>query len=148
MGSINKIILMGTLGADPELRQSSGGKPYVSISLATHRRIQKETGERKAETQWHRVMVWGRTAEVVATHCTKGTPILLEGHMTSYKKEVEGRVTYQVGIVAENVQLIPGTKAALSGDRSEDLLSALGSEGAAEGLGDDTGVDRYSVALQ
>ena len=110
MGSINKVILMGTLGAAPELRQSTGGKPYVSISLATQKRTIKETGEKCTETQWHKVTIWGKNAEIVSTYCGKGSPLMLEGHLAPYRREDEGRMTYHVGIIAENVQLIPGGK--------------------------------------
>ncbi|MBK7893274.1 MAG: single-stranded DNA-binding protein [Bdellovibrionales bacterium] len=134
MGSINKVILMGTLGAAPELRQSSGGKPYVSISLATQKRTVKETGERRTETQWHKVTIWGKNAEIVSTYCGKGSPLMLEGHLAPYRKDDAGRMTYHVGIIAENVQLIPGTKSQSGFEPIEFIPDATGAMTATDSL--------------
>jgi single-strand DNA-binding protein len=102
---------MGVIGSKPELRYSMNGKPFVRINLATHRRIKDERGELRRETQWHRVMLWGKLAETCANYCPKGTPLYIEGHMAPVEKELEdGTTEYQITVVGDQIQLIPGVR--------------------------------------
>lgn len=111
MGSINRVVLMGLIGNHPELKTSSGGKPYVRLSLATYRRTKDDSGTPRRETQWHKIMIWGKNAELCASFCGKGSPIYIEGHLANYTKEENGQRTFHVGIVADQLQLIPGLRA-------------------------------------
>lgn len=134
MGSVNKVFLLGVLGADPEARQSKGGKSYVRVSLATHKRVTGESGERRTETQWHKVTIWGKNAEIVSTHCLKGSPLMIEGHLSPFRSELDGRMTSHVAIVAENIQLIPGARSNRSTAEATEFLEQAPSilEGSAD----------------
>jgi single-strand DNA-binding protein len=127
MGSINRVVLMGLIGNRPEVKISSGGKPYVRLSVATYRRTKDDNGHARRETQWHKVMIWGKNAELCASFCTQGSPIYLEGHLTNYSKEEDGKRSFHVGIVAEQLQLIPGNRTKsnfnISNSELEDLDS-------------------------
>lgn len=111
MGSINRVVIMGLIGNHLELKTSSGGKPYVRLSLATYRRTKDDSGTPRRETQWHKIMIWGKNAELCARFCEKGSPLYIEGHLANYSKEENGKRTFHVGIVAEQLQLIPSFRA-------------------------------------
>lgn len=119
MGSINRVTIMGLIGSQPQLKFARNGKPFVSLSLATHKRVKNEEGMNLRETQWHQVMLWGKNAELCSTFCEKGGPLYVEGHLSPYKKEENGVTTYHVGVVADQIQFIPGTKMAKSAERGE-----------------------------
>jgi single-strand DNA-binding protein len=128
MGSINRVVLMGLIGNHPELKTSSGGKPYVHLSLSTYRRIKNSNGSAQRETQWHKIMIWGKNAELCSSFCTKGSPLYIEGHLANYTKEDNGNRTFHVGIVAEQIQLIPGLRHQALGDFGEEELSETTAE--------------------
>lgn len=120
MGSINRIVLMGTIGQNPELKTSINGKPYVRLSLATYRRSKDELGNYRRETQWHKIMLWGKNAELCSTFCSKGSPLYVEGHLSSFTKEEGGTKTFHLGIVGEQIQFIPGTRVSDTAERDEE----------------------------
>lgn len=133
MGSINRVMILGVIGQQPELKTSRGGKPYVSLSLATHKRFKDADGNGKRETQWHKVMIWGKNAELCSTYCEKGSPLYVEGHLATYVREENGRNQTQINIVADQIQFIPGSKMALSSERGEfESISSLTPLGAVE----------------
>lgn len=126
MGSINRVMILGVIGQQPELKTSRGGKPYVNLSLATHKRFKDADGNTKRETQWHKVMIWGKNAELCSTYCEKGSALYVEGHLATYVREDSGRSQVQINIVADQIQFIPGSKMALSSERGEfESLSSL-----------------------
>lgn len=129
MGSLNRVVLMGLIGNQPELKISSGGKPYVRLSLSTFRRIKDSSGVARRETQWHKVMIWGKNAELCANFCSKGSPLYLEGHLANYTKEENGERTFHIGIVAEQLQLIPGLRHQALSDFGEEELPNAALEG-------------------
>ncbi len=118
MGTINRVVILGTIGHTPEMKFSRTGKPYVRLSLATHRRLKTPDGLPRRETQWHRVMLWGRNAEIASSFCEKGAPIYIEGHLAPYEREENGRMISQVAIVAEHIHFIPGSRSLIR--REED----------------------------
>jgi single-strand DNA-binding protein len=79
--NVNKIILLGNLGHDPELRYSPKGNPVLTLSLATSRDAKTADGEKRQETQWHRATVWGKRAEVCAKYLSKGSRVYVEGEL-------------------------------------------------------------------
>ena len=119
MGSINRVVIMGIIGSAPQLKWTRTGKPFVRLSLATHKRVKDEVGNTSRETQWHSVMLWGKNAQNCSTYCAKGTPLYIEGHMAPYTQKEGEKTTYHVNIVADQMHFIPGTKSALSSDRGE-----------------------------
>ncbi len=87
MSNVNKVILVGQLGQDPELRHTAKGNAVLTISVATNKDIKSAEGEKKKQTQWHKAVVWGKQAEVCAKYLTKGSRIYLEGELRTQKWE-------------------------------------------------------------
>jgi single-strand DNA-binding protein len=82
MASVNKIILLGNVGRDPEIRFTQAGEPIANFSLATSEKWTGKNGEKQEKTEWHRVEVFGKTAQVVRDYVTKGKQLYLEGQVT------------------------------------------------------------------
>lgn len=108
MASVNKVIILGHVGSDPEIRTTNGGTTVAGIAVATSRRYKDQSGERQEETEWHKVSLFGRLGEIVQSYVTKGSLIYVEGRLRtrSYtdKNNVERYVTE---IIAESLQLMP-----------------------------------------
>ena len=86
MASVNKVILLGHLGQDPELRHTAGGEPVVNISVATAEQWKdRATGEKREATEWHRVGIFGKPAEIAAQYLRKGSQVFVEGKIRSKK---------------------------------------------------------------
>ena len=79
MASVNKVTLIGNLGKDPEIRYTQAGEPIANFSLATSENWTDKSGQKQERTEWHRVEVFGKTAQVVRDYCTKGKQVYLEG---------------------------------------------------------------------
>ncbi|HSI60003.1 MAG TPA: single-stranded DNA-binding protein [Ideonella sp.] len=110
MASINKVILIGNLGRDPEVRYTPGGSAVCNVSIATTRNWKnKDSGERQEETEWHRVVFFDRLAEIAGEYLKKGRPVYVEGRLRTRKwQDKEGKDTYTTEIMAENMQLLGG----------------------------------------
>jgi single-strand DNA-binding protein len=110
MASVNKVILIGNVGKDPEVRYNPSGGAWVTLSLATTRNWKnRETGERQEETEWHRVVFNDRLAEIVGEYVKKGRPLYVEGRLKTRKwQDKEGRDTYTTEIIASEMQLLGG----------------------------------------
>jgi len=108
MASFNKVLLMGNLTRDPELRYTSGGSPVCNFSLAINRYYNdKKSGERKEETTFMRITVWGKTGENCAQYLSKGRPVFVEGRLQSRSWETDdGQKRSAVDVVADNVQFL------------------------------------------
>lgn len=108
--SVNRVFLIGRLGADPELRHTKGGTAVVNLRMATNFR-RKNGDEWEEQTEWHDVTVWGRTAENVEKFCTKGKQIFVEGRLQTREwEDREGNPRRVTEIVAETVRFL-GSKA-------------------------------------
>tara|TARA_Y100000114_G_scaffold102928_1_gene96057 strand:- start:1056 stop:1454 length:399 start_codon:yes stop_codon:yes gene_type:complete len=108
--SVNKAILVGRLGVDPELRTTGSGTHVVNMRMATTDR-RKEGEQWVDHTEWHNVTVWGRTAENVAKFCTKGKEIYVEGKIQTRKyQDKSGMDRYSTEIVADNVRFLGSRK--------------------------------------
>ena len=82
MAGVNKVILIGNLGRDPELRYTQGGQPVTNFTLATSENwTDRQSGERQERTEWHRIVVWGRTGEMCAKYLAKGRTVYVEGRL-------------------------------------------------------------------
>ena len=107
MPSVNKVFILGALGRDPETRFTNTNLQITSFSVATSTFRKCEDGERKEETEWHRITTIGRTAEVAQTYLSKGSKVFVEGHLRTRKWEnKEGKTQYSTEIVADNLQLL------------------------------------------
>jgi single-strand DNA-binding protein len=117
---VNKVILVGNLGRDPESRSLPSGQPVVNFSLATSRRYKDRDGNRKDETEWHNIVVFGKQAEIAAQYLTKGKQIYLEGRIQTRSwedKEDKTRKHYRTEIICDNFQML-GSKGDGGGGRS------------------------------
>lgn len=107
---INKAILIGNLGNDPDIRYTSNGKAVANISLATAETWRdKESGEQQERTEWHRVVFFGRLAEIVGEYLKKGSQIYVEGRLQTNKwQDKEGNDRYTTEIIANEMQMLGG----------------------------------------
>ncbi len=108
---VNKVILVGYLGQAPELNHTSSGQAITNMRIATSRNWKdKSTGERKTETEWHDITVWGRQAETCASHLAKGRLVYIEGRIRTEKwqDKQSGQDRYRTKIVAESVRFLGG----------------------------------------
>ena len=110
MASVNKVILIGNLGRDPEVRYTPGGSAVCNVGIATTRNWKnKESGERQEETEWHRVVFFDRLAEVAGEYLKKGRPVYIEGRLRTRKwTDKDGVEKYTTEIYAEQMQLLGG----------------------------------------
>ena len=110
MASVNKVILIGNLGRDPEVRYTPSGAAVCNISLATTRNWKsKDSGERQEETEWHRVVFYDRLAEIAGEYLKKGRPVYVEGRLKTRKwTDKDGVEKYTTEIIAETMQLLGG----------------------------------------
>lgn len=106
--SVNKVILVGNLGDDITLNQTSGGTHVASFSVATNEKWRdKQTGQEQKSTEWHRVVVWGKLAEITATYLKKGSKVYVEGKMKTRKWQDNGGIDrYSSEIVADDVKFL------------------------------------------
>lgn len=109
MGSVNKAILVGNLGRDAEMRFTSGGTPVATVSLATTERFTDKEGQKREDTQWHRIVIWGKTAQSLHEYLTKGKQIYVEGRLqTRQWDDKDGNKRYTTEIRGDKVVLLGG----------------------------------------
>jgi single-strand DNA-binding protein len=107
--SVNKVILVGRLGRDPETRYTGGGQAVANFSMATDESYKDKNGERQKRTEWHRIVVWGRQAEIAQQYLKKGSLIFLEGRIQSREwQDKEGQKRTSFEIVANNFRMLGG----------------------------------------
>jgi single-strand DNA-binding protein len=107
MGSVNKVILIGNLGADPELKYTPSNRPVCNLNLATNEVFKDKTGQRQERTEWHRVTVWGDQAENCSKYLAKGRSVYIEGRLqTRSWDDKEGKKRYSTEVVADRVVFI------------------------------------------
>jgi single-strand DNA-binding protein len=113
---MNKIMLIGNLGRDPEMNVTSDGTPFTRFSLAVNRRTKTSSGERKEETDWFNVVAWRQLAEVCNTYLQKGSKIYIEGRLTQRKyTDKNGVERTTVEVVASDVEFLSGKQQGGSG---------------------------------
>ena len=107
---VNKVILVGNLGRDPEVRSLPSGQPVASFSVATSRRYKDREGQRQEQTEWHNVVCFGRQAEIAGQYLTKGKQVFVEGRIQtrSWDDKNTGEKKYKTEIVCENFQMLGG----------------------------------------
>ncbi|MBL8386127.1 MAG: single-stranded DNA-binding protein [Burkholderiales bacterium] len=108
MASVNKVILVGNLGKDPEVRYAPSGDAFANVTLATTRTWKdKNSGEKKEETEWHRIVFNGRLAEIAGEYLKKGRPIYVEGRLRTRKwQDKDGQDKYTTEIIADQMQML------------------------------------------
>jgi single-strand DNA-binding protein len=117
---INKVIIVGSIGADPEVRYTTSGSAITTMSIATNEEWKdKNTGERQSRTEWHRVKMFNRLAEIAAEYLKKGKQVYIEGSLRTDKyTDKDGIERYSTGIIAHEMQMLGG--AGGDGQRSEE----------------------------
>lgn len=108
MGSVNKVILVGNLGADPELKYTPSNRPVCNLSIATNEVFKDKGGQRQERTEWHRVTVWGEQAENCSKYLGKGRMVYIEGRLQtrSWDDKTDGKKRYSTEIVADRVTFL------------------------------------------
>ena len=120
--SFNKIIIVGNLGRDPELRYTPQGTPVCSFSLATNERRKDKAGEMQDQTTWFKVTLWGRQAETASQYLTKGRPIYIEGRLRVEEwTDRDGKPRHTLEVHATDMQFIGGGGGGGGVGRSEDV---------------------------
>jgi single-strand DNA-binding protein len=145
--SVNKVILVGRLGRDPETRYTGGGQAVANFSVATDETYKDKNGERQKRTEWHKIVVWGKQAEIAQQYLKKGSLIFIEGRIQSREwQDKEGQKRTSFEIVATNFRMLggrgdgagSGSGSFGSGSRSEEHDQSGGAEdfagGASSGL--------------
>lgn len=118
MASVNKVILIGNLGADPETRYLPSGDAVTNIRIATTENWKDKSGDRQEHTEWHRISFFGRLAEIAGEYLKKGSPVYVEGRIRTRKwQDKEGQDRYSTEIVADRMQLLGGRGADGGGTR-------------------------------
>ncbi|MBU0516876.1 MAG: single-stranded DNA-binding protein [Proteobacteria bacterium] len=106
MAGVNKVILVGNLGRDPEIRYTTDGRAIANFTLATSERFKDKDGERQERTEWHRVVFFGRQAEVCGEYLHKGKQVYVEGRLQTRKWEKDGEDRYTTEVVGQNLQML------------------------------------------
>ncbi len=127
MSGINKVILVGRLGADPEVKTIAQGSTVASLNLATSETWNDKNGQRQEKTEWHRIVVWGKLAEICGKHLTKGRQIYVEGRLqTRQWDDKQGQKRYTTEIVATTVQFLGAQGEQRAGSPSQGAQSTGG----------------------
>ena len=139
MASVNKVILVGNLGRDPELRYIQSGQAVANFSLATSDRWRDKEGNNQERTEWHRIVVWGKSAENCAQYLQKGRSVYVEGRLQTREwEDKEGNKRQTTEVVAQAVQFLGGRGGA-GGDSGGGPAGDSGSFGSGSGGGESSG---------
>ncbi len=140
MASVNKVILVGNLGRDPEVRYTAEGSAITNISVATTSQWKdRNSGERREETEWHRVTFFGRLAEIAGEYLKKGRSVYIEGRLKTRKyTDANGVEKYATDIIAEQMQMLGGRDGGGGGCEEDqrcdgDVVGVFGGDGASGG---------------
>jgi len=117
MASVNKVILLGNLGRDPETRYTTGGDAVCNLNIATSEQWKDKNGEKQERTEWHRVVLFGRQAEIAGEYLKKGRSVYVEGRLQTRKyTDKDGVEKYSTEIVGDRMQLLGSGRDAGGGD--------------------------------
>lgn len=119
MASVNKVIVIGNLGRDPEVRYTPSGSAVCNVSVATTRNWKdKSSGERQEETEWHRIVFYDRLAEIAGEYLKKGRSVYVEGRLKTRKwQDKDGKDQYTTEIIADQMQMLGGNEGGGGGQR-------------------------------
>ena len=127
---INKVILVGNLGQDPEVKYTAGGAAVTTLSLATSESWKdKDTGSDQEKTEWHRVVLWRRLAEIAGEYLKKGSKVYIEGQLQTRKWEQDGQTRYTTEVVGRDMQFLDSRSSSSSDSSSyEDTNQDMSSQ--------------------
>lgn len=129
MGSVNKVILVGNLGADPELKYTPSNRALCNLRVATTEVYKDKGGQRQEKTEWHRVTVWGDTAENCSKYLAKGRSVYIEGRLQTRSYDKDGQKHYATDVVADRVVFLGGGGGAEGGAAGPRRASGSGAAG-------------------
>lgn len=110
MASVNKVILIGNLGNDPDVRYTSGGTAVANFNIATNENWINKEGQKEERTEWHRIVCWNKTAELCGEYLSKGRTVYIEGRLQTREwEDKDGNRRYTTEIVAQTIQFLGGT---------------------------------------
>lgn len=136
MASVNKVILLGNLGKSPDMRYLPNGDAVANFSIATTENWKDKSGEKQSKTEWHRIVAYGKLAEIMGEYLDKGSSVYIEGRLQTRKwQNKEGVDQYTTEIVADRMQMLGG-KPAGGGERGQSA-SRDSDSGGFEDMGDD-----------
>ena len=135
MASINKVILIGNLGRDPEVRYTPSGAAVCNVTIATSRNWKdKVTGDKVEETEWHRVVFYDRLAEIAGEYLKKGRSVYVEGRLKTRKwQDKEGKDNYTTEVIADNMQMLGSREGMGGGDEGGASRGGYARDGGSEG---------------
>ncbi len=147
MGSVNKAIIVGNLGRDPELRYTPSGQAVANFTVATNEQWTDKSGQKQERTEWHRIVVWGKQAENCGEYLSKGRQVFIEGRLQTREwNDKEGKRNFTTEIVADRVVFLSGDKGgAKRAPGASESFPSSGSRGAEDfgppppGLDDEPG---------
>lgn len=108
--SVNKVIILGRIGQELELKYTSNGKAVVNLSMATSEKWTDSSGQKKEKTEWHRVIAYGKQAELLHQYCAKGSELYIEGRLATRMWEKDGHKNYTTEIVLQEMNFIGGKR--------------------------------------
>jgi single-strand DNA-binding protein len=118
---VNKVILVGNLGSDPEVRTTPGGQRVANFRLATSRNWTGQDGQRQEKTEWHSIVLWGKQADIAERYLQKGKQVYLEGRLeTRSWQDKDGQTRYKTEVICENFQML-GRAGDRNGEPAADL---------------------------
>ena len=133
MAAVNKVILIGNLGRDPETRYMPDGGAVTNVSIATTENWKDKNGEKQEKTEWHRVVFFNKLAEIAGEYLKKGSQVYVEGRLQTRKwQDKDGQDKYSTEIVADRMQMLGSRQGMGSGDRDAGGEREAGSRGAAK----------------
>lgn len=136
MSSVNKVILIGHLGRDPEMRFTKSGDGVCNFSIATSEKWKDKSGEKKEQTTWHRIVIWGKLAEIASEYLSKGKQVYIEGRLQTREwEDKEGVKHHTTEIVASNMTML-GQAGSGSQSSSGGSQSSAGSQSSSGGQDD------------
>lgn len=146
MASVNKVILIGNLGRDPEVRYNPDGGAMANISIATTDTWKdKQSGEKQERTEWHRIVFFGKLAEIAGEYLKKGSPVYVEGRLQTRKwQDKEGQERYTTEIVADRMQMLGsrgGGSEPMTRESPPKEIASGGKSGKSSGSGKGGGFD-------
>jgi single-strand DNA-binding protein len=127
-GSVNKAVLIGRLGSDPEMRQTQSNTSVCNFTLATNENWRDKSGQNQESTEWHKIVVWGRQGEIANQYLSKGRLVYIEGRIQTRKyQDRDGNDRYSTEIVARDIQFLSS-----QGDNASQGTSQMGSQPSAQ----------------
>jgi single-strand DNA-binding protein len=126
---INKVILVGNLGQDPEVKYTAGGAAVTTLSLATSESWKdKDSGQDQERTEWHRVVLWRRLAEIAGEYLKKGSKVYIEGQLQTRKWEQDGQTRYTTEVIGRDMQFLDSRGGGSQDNSYNDMSQDMGSQ--------------------